>query len=59
MMHPSRSGSGLPDSEARVANSVMERISDSKVSEMSNLERDATAKRVHHVALEAQHFRAF
>src|SRR5216683_7098174 len=47
MMHPSRSGSGLPDSEARVANSVVERISDSKVSKMSNLERDTTAKRIH------------
>jgi len=42
--HPSRSGSDLP--EARVANSVMGRSSDSKGPITSSLERDTMAKRI-------------
>ena len=44
MTHPSRSGSDLP--EARVAKSVMGRISDSKGPKMSSLARDTIAKRI-------------
>jgi hypothetical protein len=44
MTHSSRSGSDLP--EARVTNSMMGRISDSKGPKRSSLERDTTAKRI-------------